>query len=89
LVIDHYKSLYGNSKDYTTQLRALEKSLKKKPADPALWFLTGFHYAYLGFTQQAIDQLDRVVELAPHDDLARQLREDLRGKLATPAVPSV
>jgi tetratricopeptide (TPR) repeat protein len=89
VVISHYTELYGDTKEYTQQLRALEKSVKEKPDDPALRFLAGFHYAYLGFTQQAIDQLDTALKLAPRDEMARQLRDDLRGKHAKTSVPPV
>jgi tetratricopeptide (TPR) repeat protein len=87
VVINHYTELYGDTKDYTRQLRALEAAVKEKPDDPALRFLAGFHYAYLGFTQPAIDQLDKTLKLAPRDEMARQLRDELRGKLGTTAVP--
>ncbi len=85
-VISHYTELYGNTRDYTNQLRALEKRLKEKPNEPALRFLAGFHYAYLGFATQAIDQLDKVLTFVPRDDLARQLRDELRDKLGKPSV---
>ena len=87
VVVGHYNEVYGNTKDYTSQLRALEKSIKEKPDDPALRFLAGFHYAHLGFTQPALDQLDRALKLAPRDEMARQLRDDLRGKLNKSAIP--
>jgi hypothetical protein len=89
VVISHYTELYADTKDYTRQLRALEKAVKEKPDAPALRFLAGFHYAHLGFIQQAIDQLDRAAKLAPRDELARQLRDELRGKQAKPAIPPV
>lgn len=87
VVISHYTELYGKTKDYTQQLRALEKAIKEKPDDPALRFLAGFHYAYLGFTQQAIDQLDKTLKLSSRDELARQLREELRSKLKPAIAP--
>jgi hypothetical protein len=89
VVISHYTELYADTKDYTQQLRTLEKAVKEKPDAPALRFLAGFHYAYLGFTQQAIDQLERALKLSPRDELARQLRDELRGKLAKPSIPPV
>jgi hypothetical protein len=87
VVISHYTELYADTKDYTRQLRALEAAVKEKPGDPALRFLAGFHYAYLGFAQQAIDQLDKTLKLAPRDEMARQLRDELRGKLGGNSVP--
>jgi thioredoxin-like negative regulator of GroEL len=89
MVIGQYTELYGNTRDYTSQLRALETRVKEKPDDPALRFLAGFHYACLGFTAQALDQLDKVVKIAPRDEMARQLREELRGKAGRAAVAPV
>jgi hypothetical protein len=89
VVISHYTELYGNTRDYTSQLRALEKRINEKPNDAALRFLAGFHYAYLGFTTQAIDQLDKVLSIAPRDEMARQLRNETRGKLGKPTVAPV
>jgi hypothetical protein len=84
-VVSHYTELYGDARNYTRQLRALEKHVSARPNDPALRFLAGFHYAYLGFTAQAIDQLDKVLALTPRDDMARQLRDEMRGKQSKPA----
>jgi len=84
IVVTHYKEIYGNSQDYTTHLRALEKAIKEKPGDPALRFLAGFHYAYLGFHSQAIDQLERGIKLAPQDEMAKQLRDEMRAKSSKP-----
>src|SRR5262249_32188337 len=63
IVIAHYNEIYGKSEDYTTQLRMLEKAVREKPGDPALRFLAGFHYAYLGFHQQALEQLEKGLKL--------------------------
>ena len=65
VVVGNYKELYGNTQDYTDQLRALEKAVKDKPDNPALRFLLGFHYAYLGYPQQAVDQLGEGIEIGP------------------------
>lgn len=83
----NYKELYGNVQDYTDQLRALEKAVKDKPDNPALRFLAGFHYANLGFPLEAVDQLDKVIKLVPQDEMAKQLRDELRGKLSQPTAP--
>lgn len=85
VVVSNYKELYGNPQDYTTQLRTLEQAVRDKPDSPALRFLAGFHYAYLGFPQQAIDQLERVLKLAPQDEAAKLLRDEMRSKLSQPA----
>jgi tetratricopeptide (TPR) repeat protein len=88
VVIGNYKELYGNPQDYTTQLRALEKAVSDKPDNPAPRFLLGFHYAYLGFPQQAVDQLDKVIKIAPQDQMAKALRDEMKAKLPTPAAPA-
>ena len=89
VVISRHTELYGNSQDYAVQLRALEKAVTEKPDDPALRFLVAFHYAHLGYSQHAISQLDRVIKLAPRDEMARQLHDDLRDKPVTPSAPQI
>ena len=81
VVIANYRELYAKVGDYTTQLRALEKARKDKPEDPALRFLLGFHYAYLGFPNEAVKELDKAIALAPQDELAGRLKEVLDAKL--------
>ena len=87
-VIAHYRQLYGRAEDYTAQLRVLEKAVNDKPEDPALRFLSGYHFAYLGFHKQAIDQLDRGLKLVPGDEMAKALREEASSKLLKVATPS-
>jgi tetratricopeptide (TPR) repeat protein len=87
VVISNHKELYGNVQDYTDQLRALEKAIKDKPDNPALRFLAGFHYAYLGFPKEAVDQLDKVIKLQPRDEAAKQLRDAMQEKLPKPVTP--
>jgi len=89
VVIANHKELYGNVQDYTDQLRALEKAIKDKPDNPGLRFLAGFHYAYLGFPREAVDQLDKVLKLQPRDEAAKQLRDELQAKLPQPATPAI
>ncbi len=87
VVVTNYKDLYGNVQDYTDQLRALEKAVKDKPDNPALRFLAGFHYAYLGFPKEAVDQLDKVIKLQPQDEMAKALRDEMQAKLPKPIAP--
>ncbi|MGQ0632997.1 MAG: tetratricopeptide repeat protein [Planctomycetaceae bacterium] len=90
VVVKNYKELYASSQDYTDQLRSLEKAVKDKPKEPALRFLAGFHYAYLGYPKEAIDQLDKGLKLAPRDEAAKRLRDEMQAKLpksSTPPVP--
>ena len=88
VVAGNYRELYGRVDDYTTQLRALEAAVKSKPSDPAMRFLLGYHYGYLGFPQQAVDQLNQAVSLAPQDQLAAQLRDEMQAKLPKAVVPA-
>ncbi len=80
-VVVHYKELYPNIQDYTNQIRAAEKARDAKPEDPALHFLLGYHFGYLGFPKQAVKELEKTIELAPKDELARKLRDDFAAKL--------
>ena len=95
VVVTNYRELYAKIGDYTTQLRVLEKARKDKPEDPALRFLLGFHYGYLGFPNEATRELDKAITLAPQDELAGRLKEVLDAKLkkdsgkATTLVPPV
>ncbi|HEV3005343.1 MAG TPA: tetratricopeptide repeat protein, partial [Pirellulales bacterium] len=82
VVITNYRELYGKTGDYTSQLRALEKSVKDHGDDPATRFLLGFHYAYLGYPSHAVKQLDKTLELAPQDDLAKKVRDLMAAKLS-------
>jgi tetratricopeptide (TPR) repeat protein len=73
VVVKNYTDLYPNVQNFTDQLRALEKARNDKPTDPALRFLLGFQYNYLGFPTQAVRELEKTVELAPQDEMAKQL----------------
>ena len=88
-VVTNFRDLYGNGADYTTQLRALEKAVKDKPSDPAQRFLLGYHYAYLGYPKQAVDQLDKALELQPKDEVSKQLRNEMNAKLGKAAPASL
>jgi len=88
VVVGNYKELYGNPQDYTDQLRALEKGVGEKPNDPAQRFLLGYHYAYLGYAQQALDQLEKAVKLEPRDEAAKRLRDEMKSKVAPASEPA-
>jgi tetratricopeptide (TPR) repeat protein len=87
VVVVNFRELYGNVPDYTTQLRALETAVAEKPDNPALRFLAGFHYAYLGYPQLAIDQLEKGLKAEPRDEMAKQLRDEMQSKLTKPEGP--
>lgn len=99
VVIENFRELYGQRADYTTHIRALEKAIREKPDDPALRFLAGYHYLYLGYPKQAMDQLDKGLKSAPRDQVAKKLRAyaearqkeaEAKGQpaAATPATPA-
>jgi hypothetical protein len=80
-VVIHYKELYSNIQDYTNQLRALEKERLSKPDSPGLRFLLGYHFGYLGYPKQAVRELDKALEFAPKDEIAKKLRDEFSAKL--------
>jgi Flp pilus assembly protein TadD len=86
-VIANYKELYTNIGDYTGQLRALEKARDEKPDDPGLRFLLGWHYGYLGYPKQAVRELNKTLELAPKDEVAKKVRDMMAEKLPKSDVP--
>ena len=73
--ISDYKKLYTNPKDYLDQLKSLAKAVADKPNDPALRFLLGFHYGYSGRVDDAVRELNKLVQLEPKDQLSRKLRD--------------
>jgi hypothetical protein len=85
VVVSNFRELYGKVGDYTTHLRALEKAVKQQPDDAGSRFLLGYHYGFLGYPQHAVKQLDKVLELAPADQLAEKLRDQFNAKLPKPA----
>jgi hypothetical protein len=91
VVVTNYSQLYGNVQDYTDQLRALEKARDAKPDNPAIRFLLGFHFGYLGYPKQAVRELDKAMTLAPKDLGSRKIREIFAAKMPDapppPALP--
>lgn len=81
VVPQNFKDLYGNAGDYSQQLKVLEAARKAKPEDPGLRFLLGYHYGFLGYPREAIEELDRGLKLVPQDQLAEKLREEFGKKL--------
>lgn len=83
-VVANFRELYGNVQDYTDQLRALETA-SEKTASPALQFLLGYHYGYLGYPKEAVRELDKGLKLMPNDGIAKELRDEFAAKLTPPA----
>jgi tetratricopeptide (TPR) repeat protein len=80
-IAPRFGELYrDNIFDYSNRLRELEKARTQKKDDPALRFLLGYHYASLGYTDEAVRELTQVEKIAPKDDVARQLREMMEAK---------
>ena len=87
IVVKNYRELYGKVDDYTTQLRTLEKAAKDKPDDPALRFLLGYHYGFLGYPKEAVQQLEKCITLAPQDEAAQKLLDLFGDKLPKKGEP--
>lgn len=87
-VIANYKELYGNIQNYTDQLRAIEKARDERPDDPAIRFLLGWHYGYLGYPKRAVRELNKTLELAPKDEVAKKVRDAIAEKLPKSDLPA-
>ena len=70
-------SLYGNVKDYETQLRALEKFARENPTDPSSHFVLAYHYLVTGAKDAAIRALKVVVANQPKDYTAKRMLDAL------------
>jgi len=85
-VVSNYSQLYGNVSDYTTQMRALEKARNEKQDNPAIRFLLGYHYAFLGYPKEAVRELDAGMAAAPKDEVALKLRDMMAVKAGLPTI---
>ncbi len=65
--------LYGDADDYSKQLRRLEDFCRDNKEDAAGRFVLAYHYLVLGHSDQAVDLLQRVVELQPQDKTAQRM----------------
>jgi uncharacterized protein (TIGR03066 family) len=65
--------LYKDLSLYTTQLRALESTVKQKPDDAGPRFLLAYHYMVGGHPDAAQKQLTQVAKLVPNDRVATDL----------------
>jgi tetratricopeptide (TPR) repeat protein len=74
-IVENYKQLYGNHADYTSQLKKLEEARDSSPDSPAIRFLLGYQFGFLGYPDHAVRELDKVLELAPKDEVASQMRD--------------
>jgi tetratricopeptide (TPR) repeat protein len=85
-VVTNYRELYPNVQNYTDQLRALEQARTAQPNEPALRFLLGFQYGYLGYPAQAVKELDQATKLQPKDLGSFKLRNIFAAKAGLPTV---
>jgi tetratricopeptide (TPR) repeat protein len=69
--------LYGNIDAYTTQLRALEDHCRQKPDDGAAWFVLAYQYLVEGYSDSAVQALQKVVKLQPADHVAQRMLDGL------------
>jgi tetratricopeptide (TPR) repeat protein len=88
-VVGHYTRLYGDPHDYTNQLRALEEAIRLNTEDPALRFVAGFEFGYLGFLEQSIVQLDEAMLLVSHDEMTDLLHNEMLIRLKESAARRV
>ena len=70
---------YPDTDVYTQQLRALEQYASQNPNQSDARFLLAYQYLTCGYTDQAIGQLQEVVQLNPKDQLSAQLLASLTG----------
>jgi tetratricopeptide (TPR) repeat protein len=69
--------LYGNTDDYTQQLRRLEAQCQSNPRDAAAQFVLAYHYLVTGHAKEAVDALRVVVAEQPRDATAKRMLEAL------------
>jgi len=79
-VVRNFRNYYGNANDYTEQLRKLERFVADKPDAAYAHFLVGYHYGYLGYPEQARNELNQAVALESRDELAGKLLEQFGGE---------
>jgi tetratricopeptide (TPR) repeat protein len=87
-VVKNYTQIYPNVQNYTDQLKTLETARKTHPDDPALRFLLGYHFGYLGYPKHAARELDKALDLQPKDLGAQKLRDLFATQAGLPARPA-
>ena len=65
---------YGNvSEPFTNQLRSLEQYATQNPSAGEAYFLLGYLYQGMGYSEQAQKQFAKAADLSPRDGLANSL----------------
>ncbi len=75
--------LYASAPIYTDQLRDLEAFTKSNPQDAASHFLLAYHYMTCGHSDDAVRQLQVVVQLMPNDRVASDILKMIAAPLPT------
>lgn len=78
--------LYGDEREYTTQLRQLETFVADHPRDAGPIFVLAYHYLVIGEDDSATRMLKAVVARQPEDLTARRMLDALTAPEA-PAAP--
>ena len=73
-VVENYDKFYRGD-DYITQMDNLIEFMKENPNTAYSFFLTGYHYKFLGYDDVAYKFLARAVQLEDRDRLAAELME--------------
>jgi tetratricopeptide (TPR) repeat protein len=74
-VIAWREQLYPDLRYYAMRMRELEAARLRYPDDARLRLLLGYQYAFLGWPEGALKELDRAVALKPRDEIVRQFRD--------------
>ena len=80
-VVVNRADYYLDAAEYTRQLRALEGHLHRAPADADARLLLGFQYGYLGYPEDAVNQLQQSIDLAPPQPAAKRLLDYFLSKI--------
>ena len=85
-------TLYPDIETYTTQLRALEQSVRLKPGSAPTRFVLAYLYLTAGQNDAAIGEFKQIVSLQPTDTVSAQLLQSLTkgqpGGAGTPPAPA-
>jgi hypothetical protein len=74
-------AFYNNVDIYTKQLRALEDTVRKTPADANARFLLGYQYMAAGHKDAAKDEFLKALQGMPQDRIAAQLLTQVGGQV--------
>lgn len=75
-----FSDWYPSVSAYGRQLRRLEQFVGENPDRPEGHILLGYHYGFLGYRHEALQQLEAALELDERDPLARRLRDLFAGE---------